>query len=221
VAEDGDPVAETRQTYDVIARRYLEHKRRRPHAGYLPDLLERFCRGLPEGGRVADLGCGPGIEVRALLERGLRPLGVDLSAGMLACAAEVVPGRLVQADVRRLPLASASLDGVWSVHALLHVPAAELPAVLTDVRRVLRPGGQAALSLAAGEEVRREEVAYWPGRYRTFVNWRLPDLVTAVGQAGLQVDDSGHSAEVGRDVVWVLASRPVSGSRPRGRRPIA
>ncbi len=203
-----DPVAESRRSYDVIARTYLERKRSRPPDGYLLDLLASFCRKLPAGGRVADLGCGHGFEVHAMLERGMRPLGIDLSAGMLTCAAEVVPGRLIQADLRRLPLADASLDGVWSVHALLHVPAAELPSVLADVHRVLRPGGQAALSLAGGDDEHREQVAYWPGRYRTFVHWRLPELLTVVGQARLEVNHSGHAPEAGRDTVWLLARRP-------------
>ena len=199
---------ETRQSYDAIARAYLERKRDHPLDGYLRDLLDRFCQLLPAQARVADLGCGHGFEVRALLDRGMRPVGIDLSAGMLACAAELVPGRLVRADLRRLPFPEATLDGVWSVHALLHVPAEELPGVLAGVHRALRPGGVAALSLAGhreGEGERREEVAYWPGRYRTFVHWRPERLRELAQQVGLAVDLVGHAPEAGRDTLWLLA----------------
>jgi ubiquinone/menaquinone biosynthesis C-methylase UbiE len=39
--------------------------------------------------------------------------GIDRSAGMLAIAAKALPGRVAQADLRSLPLASESLDGIW------------------------------------------------------------------------------------------------------------
>lgn len=207
MSQEQDAGRETRESYDAIARPYLARKQARPHDGYLLDLLDRVTDALSPGARVADLGCGHGYEVQALLQRGLAPVGVDLSAGMLACAAELVPGRLVQADLRRLPLAAASLDGVWSVHALLHVPATQLPAVLADVRRVLRPGGMAALSLAGGQGEVREEVEYCPGRYRTFVHWELSDFVALVERAGLGVEVTGHAPEAGRDTTWLLASR--------------
>ncbi len=41
---------------------------------------------------------------------------------MLAAAGRVLPGSLVQADIRRLPVRSGSLDGIWCCAALLHVP---------------------------------------------------------------------------------------------------
>ncbi len=203
-----DAVSETRATYDVIAWAYLQRKRHRPWDSYLLDLLDRFCSRLPAEARVADLGCGHGVEVAALREKGLGAVGIDLSAGMLACAAELVPGRLAQADLRHLPFADTTLSGVWSVHALLHVPAADFPGVLVEMRRVLRPGGWAALSLAGGDDEHREEVSYRPGRYRTFTHWPLDRVVDLAEHAGLKVENSDYAPEAGRDTIWLLVQRP-------------
>src|SRR5579864_1892031 len=38
----------------------------------------------PDGGRLLDLGCGPGLMVEACLERGFTYAGVDISPGMIA-----------------------------------------------------------------------------------------------------------------------------------------
>ena len=57
---------------------------------------------LEPGARVVDLGCGTGDLCRALGRSGLRAVGVDMAAGMLAKAHTSAP--LVRADALRLPL---------------------------------------------------------------------------------------------------------------------
>ncbi len=65
-------------------------------------------------------------------------LGVDLSAGMLVVAARV-PGRLVRADARRLPLPDAIADAAVTIATLEFVDPA---AVLAELARITRPGGR-------------------------------------------------------------------------------
>ena len=60
--------------------------------------------GLVPGQRVLDVGCGPGRHARALAERGLRVLGVDVSAEFVALAREGAPpgAEFVVGDAREL-----------------------------------------------------------------------------------------------------------------------
>ncbi len=68
-------------------------------------LLEQLSRLLPAaGGRVLDVGCGPGRYLSALAERGMHPVGVDLSLPLLLHARQLLAGvPLVRADMRSLP----------------------------------------------------------------------------------------------------------------------
>jgi 2-polyprenyl-6-hydroxyphenyl methylase/3-demethylubiquinone-9 3-methyltransferase len=94
------------------------------------------------GERVLDLGCGAGRFVAVLREAGAQPVGVELAAEALERARRNVPGadlRLAEAD-GTLPLDHGSVDLVWCSEVLEHV--ADTPYVLTEVRRVLRPGGR-------------------------------------------------------------------------------
>lgn len=100
---------------------------------------------LPRGARVLDLACGTGDLCRELEARNDRPLGVDLSAGMLAAAHTTAP--LARADAGRLPFRTAALDGVVCGFALRNF--VDLGAVLAECARVLRPGGRLAALDAA------------------------------------------------------------------------
>jgi SAM-dependent methyltransferase len=107
------------------------------------DILRRF---LPTSGRIADVGGGPGTHAAHLAEAGYDVVLVDPVDRHVAAAlrrAESGPPFEVQlGDARELPLADASCDAALVLGPLYHLPAAEdRRRVLTEARRVLRPGG--------------------------------------------------------------------------------
>ena len=97
--------------------------------------------GLAPSSLVLDLACGTGDLCRGLAAHGHRPIGLDLSAGMLAAARTDAP--LVQADVTVLPVPDGAADGVTCGFALRNL--VDLRAGLVAMARALRPGGRVAL----------------------------------------------------------------------------
>ncbi|MBD3896136.1 methyltransferase domain-containing protein [Halomonas sp. ML-15] len=104
--------------------------------------------------RVLDLGCGPGHWSARLAERyatDCSVLGLDIAPGMLDAARRThanKPGlHWLCGDAADLPLADASLDLVVSNLAIQWCP--DLTRVLTEVHRVLRPGGRALINTLA------------------------------------------------------------------------
>ncbi len=96
---------------------------------------------LASGSTVLDLACGTGDFCRELAKAGIEPIGVDLSFGMLAAARTEAP--LLQADILRLPVPDASVDGATCGFALRNL--VELDAFFAELARVVRPGGRIAL----------------------------------------------------------------------------
>jgi ubiquinone/menaquinone biosynthesis C-methylase UbiE len=106
--------------------------------------------GARPGDRLLDAGCGYCYHAVRFVRRGLRVTGVDFSDKALESAREVLRVRglqdrvdLRQADLRTLPFPDGSftLISCWGV--LMHIPEAER--VLTELVRVLAPGGRIAL----------------------------------------------------------------------------
>lgn len=100
---------------------------------------------LPTGSGVLDVACGTGDLCRELRASGLHPVGLDLSAGMLAVARTDAP--LVRADVLTLPVADGTVDGVTCGFALRNFT--EIAPFFAECARVLRPGGRLVVLDAA------------------------------------------------------------------------
>lgn len=133
--------------------------------------------GLPDGSLVADLACGTGDFCRELQKHGLRPIGFDLSYGMLAAARTSAP--LAEADALALPVPDGSLDGITCGFALRNL--VELDGFFKELARTVRPGGRIAIL----------EVAEPPNR---FLRWGhsiyFGSVVPKVG--GLLSDPSAY-----------------------------
>jgi SAM-dependent methyltransferase len=150
-----DLVETTRATYDGVGEMYAAANREVPDS--VRESLVRFLAGLPSDAVVADVGCGPGRDLAELRARGVTAFGFDLSWGMLRSAKAT---GVVQADMTRLPVRTAALDGVWCAAAFLHVPRGLSAQTLAGFARVVKPGGRLHLSVAEGGAEGIEQARY-------------------------------------------------------------
>lgn len=162
--------------------------------------LQRFLGMVATGGRVLDLGCGPGTASVVMRDAGFDPDPVDASAGMVAHAADThgLPARqMTFAQLR----AEAAYDGVWANFSLLHAPRSALPGHLAAISTALKPQGAFHVGMKTGAGEKRDGL----GRQYTYVTaGELRDLLVA---AGLTVDYEDTGAGKGLDgevAPWVI-----------------
>jgi len=92
---------------------------------------------------------------------GLDVVGIDLSPGMLAVARQALPGLcFVEGSMTALDLPDASFGGAVAWYSLIHIAPLDVPAVLTELGRVLVPGAQLLLAFQVGDQRRHLEQAY-------------------------------------------------------------
>ncbi len=108
--------------------------------------------GVEPGQDVLDVACGTGFVTRLLAARvgADRVTGVDVNAGMLAVARRVCPAGItfVESSAHALPLPEGSFDVAVCQQGTQFFP--DRVAALTEIARVLRPGGLVAATVWNG-----------------------------------------------------------------------
>lgn len=202
----------TRASYSRVAAEYA--RQFADELGHKPlerRLLDDFLAGA--NGRICDLGCGPGQVAAYLHAQGRDVVGVDLADGMVAEARRFHPGvPFVQADMRQLPFADGALAGVVAFYCLIHLPHAEIPAALHEIRRTLRPSGELLVGFHRGDETRHfDDLWGQPVNldFRFFTTQAMTDWLTQAGFAILAVTERAPypDIEVQTERVYIRAGK--------------
>ncbi|MEL6583999.1 MAG: GFA family protein [Pseudomonadota bacterium] len=136
----------TRAVYDARADFYHDN-----YSRYEPDAdLSAFMARVPEGGKVLDLGAGPGNSAAMFAAAGFIAHATDASAEMVRIAQTQTGVTAWQSTYAELH-AVAEYDAIWANFALLHAPRAEMPAHLSRIHRALKPQGLLHLGMKVGE----------------------------------------------------------------------
>lgn len=142
-------------------------------------------------GTLLDAGSGPGMWTRFLGEghdgHPREAWGLDVTEAFVSSARTRFPEVVFEVgSFREIPAADASLGGILAWYSLIHTPPAEVPAVLAEFARVLRPGGSLLLGYFDGTA--REEFGH---RVTTAYFWSAEALGALLVDAGF----TGVSAE--------------------------
>jgi ubiquinone/menaquinone biosynthesis C-methylase UbiE len=154
------------------------------------------------GERILELGPGTGNACQELARSsgpGGQVIGVDLSTGMLnaACRRLKRSGLLAHTiftggDACRLPVRSGYIDAVYSSFTLELFAEDEIPIVLNECRRVLKPGGRiciVCLTASGGPSLARRIYSWCHDRFPDLVDCRPICVGQNLDNTGFKVDN--------------------------------
>ena len=173
------------------------------------------------GERVLDIGSGTGHALVALATRtgptGLA-VGLDLSTAMqrrarrrLRRAGVASRVMLTQADATAIPCRNGVFDAAFMAFVLELFDTPEIPVVLTEARRVLRPGGSlAVVALGTTNHPGLMSRLYLAGhrRFPRLLDCRPIPTCDLVVDAGYRIEATTTTRMWGLSVDIVIASRP-------------
>ncbi len=135
---------------------------------------------LGPGAELLDVATGCGFLAAEAARRGAKPVGIDLSPGMIELAKKFHPGIDFRVgEVEHLPLPDGSIDAVVCSFGLGHFPCPE--ASVAECVRVLMPGGRIALS-------------WWDNSSRQRIQGLFREAIAEVGAEPPPDLPRGHSS---------------------------
>jgi SAM-dependent methyltransferase len=152
-----------------------------PKTGWKVEERQRFLGYLQREGkqRLLEIGAGTGHDSVFFRDQGLDVTCTDLSPAMVArCRAKGLTAHVM--DFLHLDFPAESFDAVYALNCLLHVPKADLPAVLARIAALLRVGGLFFYGVYGGHDWEGPlDEERQPGRrfFSYFADDRLPAVV--------------------------------------------
>ena len=103
-----------------------------------------------------DFGCGLGRHSIFFAKKGFRVSAFDLSQDAVDTLAACAADERLKIDARTcdmldLPYAENSFDCIYAYHVISHIDSNGMAAILAEIRKILRPGGEIFLSLCSKE----------------------------------------------------------------------
>jgi ubiquinone/menaquinone biosynthesis C-methylase UbiE len=176
----------TKRFYELNAQTYSATTLTRD----LESVLAEFAQSVGPVACVLDLGCGAGHDLKSLVRIGSRAVGLDYAEPMARLARQRASAPVVVADMRELPFADRSFEGVWASASLLHLASRGLRDALRECRRVMKAGGTFFASVKYGFG----EVLDAHGRF--FALHDEASWASAVSSAGFKIGRMGINDHV-------------------------
>ena len=157
LADSFDRMTKDPQTIAVYDAKAAEYAKLVPIDSAPDNELRAFMAGVKVGGRVLDLGCGPGRIAGILASFGYDVVAIDASEQMIARAKTEtgVEARLATFD--DVPTLG-HFDGIWANFSLLHASQDDYPRHLADIHSALIPNGIFHIALKLGRGMQRDRL---------------------------------------------------------------
>ncbi|NVO57483.1 class I SAM-dependent methyltransferase [Rhodobacteraceae bacterium B1Z28] len=180
---------DTISVYDAQAARYAELT---DDSNKADQGMTDFIAAIPKGGKVLDLGCGPGASAVLMAQAGLEVDAMDASAEMVRLASDQAGVSARQAEFSDLR-ATAAYDGIWANFSLLHATRTDFPNHIAAIHKALKPDGIFFIAMKLGQGEGPDRL----GRYYSY--YSEDELKTYLQNAGFTVTGQWHGSGTGLD----------------------
>ncbi len=147
-----------------------------------------FLEELKSNGRILDLGCGSGLDLKSMREAGFEPVGLDASAQMIQFSKELNPEvLLLHKNFLFLTLKEEEFDGVWASHSLSLLSSESAQRVVATCFRGIKRGGVLGIVLEEGEGFYEDRGTDLSGPSRTVYLYSEKAICSMLEQTGFQI----------------------------------
>ncbi len=177
---------ECRQTiavYKKLGKKYVDNTYK-----ILSTELPAFIKLLAPGSIVLDVGCAGGRDAKEFIKAGYRVIGIDIVNEFLREAKKRVPGAVFRKmDLMQLKFRRNYFDAIWANAVLLHFDKKDLPKILLNFYRTMKPGGFLHVRLKRGRGTHAVREKLVDNRERLFTFYYKHETERMLTDAGFRI----------------------------------
>lgn len=173
--------------YDALADVFVRAR----NAGIGPSVVREWCKSLPPGATVLELGCGFGLISQVILDGGFTLYGIDASEKMIRAFRERFPN--IQAEcgaAEESAYFDRSFDAIVAWGLLFLLPESTQKTIIAKASQALAPGGRLLFTAT-------EKAAAWDDGMTGLLSVSLgaERYDELLAEHGLEV--TGHATDIG------------------------
>jgi ubiquinone/menaquinone biosynthesis C-methylase UbiE len=146
--------------------------------------LDRFVKML-NGKIILDAGCGAPRDINLFLKYNLEVEGIDFSEEAIKkCRFEYPNLKFYLGNFEKVPVIENYYDGIWASASTLNISKKDLPTILKEFLRILKPQGILYISVKEGNDEKMVSDQYGE---RLFSNYADDEIKKFFRNAGLTI----------------------------------
>jgi len=171
----------------------------------LSNIWNRMLTILKTGAIILDLGSGSGRDLRYFHSIGYKTIGIDYSNPLANLAKAHSQQPVVVGNAENLPFRDNSIDAVWAIASLLHLPRASIQNALIEIQRILSNNSLFIASMKKGIGENIDSL----GRHTTF--YEFDQWSQLLNEAGFDIVDIVENVEVrkaggeSKMISWIIS----------------
>lgn len=171
----------TKKTYNFLGENYVLSRKNKYGSNYfynenleMPSTLKLL--GDVKNKKILDLGCGPGLYAKTLLNKGAKIKGIDISEKMIKIAKKEAPkAEFKQGDSENLPYKNNEFDIVVASLVLGHIKSWDK--TLEEIKRVLKKRGIFVFSIHNPVTEKSTKKKWFFKKFRIIKNYFEEDAI--------------------------------------------
>jgi len=200
-----DEIEKTKEYYDKNAQHW-NHEKRDPM--YARAVFKNFIKYLKTDAYFLDIGCGVGREIPMFKDAApqLKFDGLDISQSMLDLASNINPEvkfyceNIVDPNLKL----ETTYDTFWAFGVLQHIPLEHWPTLLSNLRKIIKPGGFGFVALPQ----ERNSAPQDPRHFQLFKPGDLEKLIELAEWKIIQKGTIGQDIGNTRLWLWYIVRLP-------------
>lgn len=149
-------------------------------------LIKKF-KKLLSNGKILEIGCGPGLDAKNLIENGFEYVGIDNSKEFIKLAKKNNPkAKFIKMSAEKLFFLKNTFDGFWSSATLLHIKKNKIIKTLEKIKKICKPGAIGLITLKQGvSEGEEKETGRW---FAFYTKNEFEEILEKTGFEIIEVD---------------------------------